>query len=476
MTRLDAILQAATTFRLGIFDYRGDGRPDYRYRARVFYADNVSPARASVAGGTPLTVQGVGFRANTVAVAGTLNAAVLAASANQVILSAPAMADGVQNLALADPVTRSSSAMANVLIYGAGPTDTIKLVAGSNPATPVGGEAVNPIRIRVVAADGVTPVSGASVFFTATPAVSFSACNGASSCTVLTDQSGQASTRVTPFTAGTISISAVLAPASYLSPQSVQTTLLATSSSLDISVPSPFAWIAQGATLDMPLTARVLSNGAPVSGSTVTFQVMQGSATLNPANATTNANGYATTALHVPALGASLQVSACVQPGSKPCQSFFAVAVPASSLKLEALSGGNQASTVGQNFRPVIVRATDSATPPNPVLGAVVSFQEVVFRLAPTPPVISIGGIVINPNPAPVIIASSHGSLLSDRSGLVNIQPSSGGAQGAVEIQGSASAGTSTLPFQLQSFWPLNPQVSAERLSYKSLSARRDTR
>src|SRR5207244_4725516 len=91
------------------------------------------------------------------------------------------------------------------------------------------------------------------------------------------------------FTAGTISMSAVLAPASYLSPQSVQTTLLATSSSLDISVPSPFAWIAQGATLDMPLPARVLSNGAPVSGSTVTFQVMQGSATLNPANATTNA-------------------------------------------------------------------------------------------------------------------------------------------------------------------------------------------
>jgi len=109
MTRLDAILQAATTFRLGIFDYRGDDRPDYRYRARLFYADNVSPARASVAGGTPLTVQGVGFRANTVAVAGTLNAAVLAASANQVILSAPAMADGVQNLALADPATRSSS-------------------------------------------------------------------------------------------------------------------------------------------------------------------------------------------------------------------------------------------------------------------------------------------------------------------------------------------------------------------------------
>jgi len=75
-----------------------------------------------------------------------------------------------------------------------------------------------------------------------------------------------------------------------------------------------------------------------------------------------------------------------------------------------------------------------------------------------------------------VIIASSHGSLLSDRSGLVNIQPSSGGAQGAVEIQGSASAGTGSLTFQLQSFWPVNPQLSAERRSYKSRPAQRDIR
>jgi hypothetical protein len=36
MTRLDAILQASTTFRLGIFDYRGDGRPDYRYVLEFF--------------------------------------------------------------------------------------------------------------------------------------------------------------------------------------------------------------------------------------------------------------------------------------------------------------------------------------------------------------------------------------------------------------------------------------------------------
>jgi hypothetical protein len=145
------------------------------------------------------------------------------------------------------------------------------------------------------------------------------------------------------------------------------------------------------------------------------------------------------------------------------------------------VAGTNQALTVGQNFQSVILRVTDSSTPPNPVLGALVAFQEVVFRLAPNPPVISLGGIVINPNPAPVIIASLRGSLLSDQSGLVSIPPSTSGAQAALEIQGGASAGTGTLPFQLQSLWPVNPQVgnpqaSAARRISKSSPGERDAR
>ena len=94
MTRLDATLQASTAFRLGIFDDRSDGRPDYRYHARVFYADNALPARARVDGGTAITVQGIGFRTNTAATIASVNAPVLAASASQVIATAPAMADG----------------------------------------------------------------------------------------------------------------------------------------------------------------------------------------------------------------------------------------------------------------------------------------------------------------------------------------------------------------------------------------------
>jgi hypothetical protein len=74
------------------------------------------------------------------------------------------MADGIQSLSLSDPATGAASLMTDALTYGAASDDIIRLVAGSNPATPVGGEAPNPIRVQVLAADGLTPVAGASVF------------------------------------------------------------------------------------------------------------------------------------------------------------------------------------------------------------------------------------------------------------------------------------------------------------------------
>ena len=136
MTRLDATLQASTGFRLGIFDYRGDGRPNYRYRARVFYADTTFPARARVDGGTVITVQGVGFHSNTTATVAAANAPVLAVSANRAVISVAAQRGRCTTVTVRDPATGASSTMVNALTYGAGPNDTIKLIEGSNPATP----------------------------------------------------------------------------------------------------------------------------------------------------------------------------------------------------------------------------------------------------------------------------------------------------------------------------------------------------
>ncbi len=461
MTRLNAVLLATTNFRIGISDYRGDGRPDYRYHARVFYGDNVAPARARVGGGTVLAIQGLGFRTNTTVSAASTNAPVLGVSASQVVVTAPAQPDGVQSLTLSDPATGSASTMTDVLTYGAGPNDIIRLVVGSNPATPVGGQAPNPIRVQVLDPNGVIPVAGASVFFTSAPAVSFAVCGGAASCTIFTDESGQASTAVTPIQVGAMTISAVLAPASYAIPKQVQTTLVGKSSALDIALVSPFSWIAQGATMDVALAARVLGNGVPLPGRTVNYQILKGSGTLSFSTTTTDSNGYSRTTLHLAGLAGDVLVSACVEPGDAPCQNFTETAVPISSLRLEPVAGSFQVVPVGQSFQPVTVEVTDSAVPANPVCGVAMVFQSIIGRAADDAPILSTGDGIIGRNPMPIILGLSQVSVQSDTNAFATIQPSTGGFPGALLILGTTSGGTSALQFELQSLTPLANQAPA---------------
>ncbi|HXZ42814.1 MAG TPA: IPT/TIG domain-containing protein, partial [Terriglobales bacterium] len=381
MTMLNAELTQQTDYRMGISDIRGDGRPDYSYHARILYGDTAQPGRASVAGDTPLTIQGLGFEANTTVSVGNSNVVPLAKSANQILLIAPAQPDGVQNITLVDPPSGASSILTGALTFGAGPNDTINLVSGSNPWTPAGGQAPNPIRVQVLAPDGVTPVAGATVVFSATPPnVSFAACSGASTCTVITDESGQASTYVTPLSAATFTITAQLAPASYSPPQQVQTPLAANSSSLDLALVPQTAHIAQGASANISLTARVLSNGSPLSGITVNFLLVMGSATLTSSTAVSNSNGYASTTLQISSISSEVQVSVWVTGETNAAPTFSGIAVPASGQQLLPIAGVSQMALEGQSFQPVIVQVTDLSTPPNPVQGVSVVFQSTVER------------------------------------------------------------------------------------------------
>src|SRR5208337_3602666 len=115
--------------------------------------------------GGPVTIAGLGFQANTRITIGKQAVPPLAVTANQITLIAPAQSDGVQNVTLVDPPTSASAVLTAALTYGAGPNDTIVLIPTTNPATPVGGQAPNPIQVQVVAAGGVTPVPGASIVF-----------------------------------------------------------------------------------------------------------------------------------------------------------------------------------------------------------------------------------------------------------------------------------------------------------------------
>jgi hypothetical protein len=365
-------------------------------------------------------------------------------------MTSTANADGPHDITLTDPATGATSVMTGAINYGAGPTDIIKLLSGSNPSTPRGGEAQNPIRVQVLDANGVTPVSGATVVFSAVPSVGFSACANATTCTVISDESGEASTRVTALTAGTMTITAQLAPASYSPAKQVQATLFATSSALDLSLSSPSVWIAQGATLDVPLSSTVLVNGVATSGRTVNYSVTQGTASLASATASTNSNGIATTTVHLVSMAAEVDISACVSPQNSPCKIFRLFVVAASSLRLVPVAGSLQFAAMGQRFQPVTVRVTDTSG--DPVRGANITFQLLIGRDHGGDSGVSIGDTNIGHRPLPVVLASSKSVAISDTNGLASIQPTNAGIPGAIVIQGTASVGIATLPFAAESF------------------------
>jgi hypothetical protein len=436
MTRLDAQVTRSTELLIGISDVRGDGRPDYLYHAYVLYADSVSPARIGV-NGAAVTVKGTGFYPGLETEIGGVAVTPLAVSAGQMIFAAPLEADGAPTITISDPASGGSTTMIQALTYGAAASDTIVLLGGLNPSTPVGTQAGSPMSVRVLAADGVTPVGGATIGWSASNGLQLSACSGGSSCSVTSDQNGDAATWLTPAAVGMANITATLAPGVYSPSQSVTVPLNATESISDIGVLIPYFWIAQGATVSVPLTARVLSNGVAQSSLGVNFSVVKGSGTLTSTTGSTSSSGFATTTLTVTQLSSQVQVSACVAPSNSPCQAFYATPVPLAQQNLQPVSGGGQVST-GAAFQPVVVRVTDSSSPPNPVIAAGVSFQTTVLRPVGT----SSGQPAPTNPPMPVILQVSQSNATSDLNGLASLVPLPGGFSAPLEVDVTVTAGT----------------------------------
>jgi hypothetical protein len=450
MSRLDAQVFNSNSFIIGIADLRGDGRPDYHYHAHVLYGDSVNPPRVPVSGGA-IILQGTGFAPGLTVTVGSTSAPLLAINAGQMLASVPAQSDGPQTVTITDPVSGAFSIMTSALTFGAASTDRLVLLEGVNPPTPVGAQAVNPVIVRVLASDGITPVNGATLGWATTNGATLSTCGGASTCSAISDESGMASTWVTPAASGSAVITATLAPGVYNPVQSVAPTLMGTSLPSAIAVTPPYLWIAQGASLSVPLTAQVVSLGAPQSGVTVNFMIAQGSGSLSSPTAVTNSKGDASVTLTLTNFTASVQLSVCVAPGNNPCQTISGNAVAAALLNLQAVSGAGQVVT-GWVFQPLTVRVTDSSTPPNPILGASVSFQSTVLRpvgnnptLAPSDPTVTTTGM-------PVILSASQSTAQSDINGLASFAPSVESFTGPLEIEIQVSAGaTGVLRDELES-------------------------
>ena len=449
-TSLNALFEADGIFKLGIADNRGDGRSDFRYHTNVFYGDTVLPARVSVQGGTALIIGGIDFQPGMAVSVGTSTAALVQQTADHAVAIAPPMSDGVQDITLRAP-DGTSVQMLKALTYGAISTDRIVLLQGSNPGTPVGGVSVNPFRVRVVQQDMLTPVVGATVKFSATPPTSiFSACS-ASSCSLVTDQQGEVSTPMLVTAAGATTIMATLPSGAF-----AQGTLLGTSSPLDISLLAARTWLSQGATVNLPLATRVLSNGSGLSNRKIDYAILLGNASLSPIRAVTDTNGFASTTLKITGLRSEIDVSACVAPADAPCQKFVIFAVPLSAQRLQVTGGEQQFINIGQSFAPVTVRITDSSSPPNPVGAAPVSFLGIVFRWAPTQHPGSI------PPPRPVVLNSWQVNTTTDITGIAQVMPSPDASYGAVSVAITAVTGSNTQQFELQRLWPVPVPTSGE--------------
>jgi len=453
LTRLDAQVLANGNYLIGVGDVRGDGRPDYRYHARVLYADTISPSRVSVNGGA-VTVEGTGFEPGLTATVGSTTASQMSVTSNEMILQAAAHPDGTQNVTISDPISGGSTTITNGLTFGAAATDTITMTSGANGSTPVGVQATRPMTVRVMASDGVTPVGGATIGWSGTNAVQLSACLGASSCSVLTDQSGYASTTMTPGAVGVATITATLAPGVYSPAKSVSVTLSATQSASDIGVMTPYVWVSEGASLSLPLTARALSNGVARNNASLNFILVSGTGTLSSTSATTNANGYATVTLTLAQFAGLAQVVSCAAPANTPCATFYVNSVPASQQHLLQIGGAGQITSGALQM--VSVRVIDSASPPNLVMAAPVVFQTTVLRPGGMPP--GAGGDPGNPA-MPVILSVSQSTVASDANGLASVMPSSAGFSAPVEVDVMASVGAATIDNPLE----LLPAVSSSK-------------
>jgi hypothetical protein len=449
MSSLNAVLLGTGDFRIGVADLRGDGRPDFRYHLRVLYADSVQPARVSAAGDTPITISGLGFATNTGVAAGVQPAQVLSLEGNQLSALAPPLVDGTLDLSVIDPATAATSVMTGALTAGAASTDVIHLIPSPNPAVPVGGQTITPIRFQVLEADGTTPVAGATVVLSATSGAALSACSGLSSCSLFSDEAGLVGTNVGISAIGMVTLIANLAPASYSPPSSAQTTISGTASTLDLVLFNPRQWMAQGSTDTVPLQARVLSLGTPQVGNTINFSLVSGLAQLTVAAAVTDANGFASSAAAITSMGATdVQINACVAPNNAPCQKFTIASVDLSVLQIQPVSGSGQARPRGQPFAPVVVRVTDSAVPPDPVRAFPVEFFQILARAAADPPPPTDDIPFRQPKGMPVIIGTSLQTVTTDMDGLATVQPPT--LSQPLKIFGTASAGAAQSTFLLE--------------------------
>ena len=316
MTSLTVSGLQAGDLRMEIVDQRGDVRPDFNFGARVLYADTIFPSSVGAGGGV-VTITGMGFRPGNVVTVNGVAATVQSWTATTIVATVPASRAPtavVTDVQVRDVMTGGTTAMTGALAYAAPAAESMMLVS-SPSGTVFVGDVAGTFSVRVLGADGVTPVVGEAVVFSASgAAVRFGAC-GAGVCTVLTDASGMASSTVTALGAGVVGLSAVGSAAS-AGGQFTAVVRVRTVVAL-----RPMEYVAAGATVAWSPQVMLTDNSAAVAGVGVSGGVVWGAMRLGWGSSLAFGAGVATGGVVMGPLGVGDQAmgSACAWGGDGVC-------------------------------------------------------------------------------------------------------------------------------------------------------------
>ena len=156
-TTLAVSTTTAEGIRIAVSDQRGDGRPDFLYRARVLYADSLSPVQVGANGGL-MTITGIGFRTGIAVTVGDVPAQVESVTPNQIVVQTPprsalkAAGAGGVDVTVRDLGTGGSTTIAGALSYTAGgtpvTTDPLIVISGSSQSLGVT-DTLTPVTLEV---------------------------------------------------------------------------------------------------------------------------------------------------------------------------------------------------------------------------------------------------------------------------------------------------------------------------------------
>jgi hypothetical protein len=304
----------------------------------------------------------------------------------------------------------------------------------TTPGTSVlaGEIASSPLAVKVVLADGITPVAGIAITFTATSSnggtATFNVC-GASLCVITTGSDGTASMPVIAGAAGIVTLSATANLPSGAAALTASLTILPNQLALTTQYVTVF--VAEGASVPQTLSVAATVNGNPAPGQPVHWTQAGGYA-LTATDTLTDAPGTTSVVATLGPLAGGAQASATACAWTKICVMFSAAGVPVGSMQALILIGAQQSITGAAAFTPVVVQVVDAAG--HSVTGAAVSIYQALTALDVTCP-------AQGRCPAAPILASNAQVTNSASDGTITFTPLSL-AGVAVQTEIAISVGT----------------------------------